>query len=427
MGKAGKVGSRRGIIAAAVIGNVLEWFDFIVYALLAGIIFRLFFPADDPMTSILVGFGTFGIAFLVRPLGGIVLGIYADRYGRRKALSLTFLVMATATAMVAILPTYAAIGLAAPVLLVACRLLQGFSAGGEFASATAVLIEFAPAGSKGLFGSLQMCSQALAVLGAAVVIFLLSSRLPTDAFESWGWRIPFILGAVLGPVGLYIRSRMVESPEFGAAPRKAARPLIELAGNHRVELVAAIGLFAAVTAPNYVNSVYLPSVAVLRLGLSQADTMLGVLMAAVVMAILVPVFGWLSDRVSRSRVAIAGMVGLIAIYGLAFTAFVENPTRHSFFWMQVLYAVPYAAFVGAAVTLVLERFPVGVRATGSSVGYNVAVAAFGGMTPFWLALADRATDSAYGPLAYVFLTTGLGLGGAFMLAQFGQAAAVADG
>lgn len=416
-----KVSSRRGIIAAAVVGNILEWFDFLVYALLASIIFKLFFPADDPMMSILVGFGTFGIAFLVRPLGGVILGMYADRCGRRKALSLTFLIMAAATAMVAVLPTYAAIGIAAPILLIVCRLLQGFSAGGEFASATAVLVEFAPEGSKGLFGSLQMCSQALAVLGAAGVVFLLSSGLSADDFESWGWRIPFILGAVLGPVGLYIRSRMVESPEFRAIPRETARPLTELTRKYRVELVASIGLFAAVTAPNYVNSVYLPSVAVLRFGLSQADTMLGVLVAAAIMVILVPIFGGLSDRLPRTRVAIAGMVCLVVIYGLAFIAFLENPTRHSFFLMQALYAVPYAAFVGAACTMVLECFPVGVRVTGSSAGYNIAVAGFGGMTPFWLALVDRGTDSAHAPLAYVVMTMGFGVAGAVMLGQRGKA------
>ncbi|MGO4834467.1 MFS transporter, partial [Rhizobiaceae sp. 2RAB30] len=191
--KAGKV------IAASVIGNALEWFDFIVYALLAATISKLFFPSEDPMTSILLGFATFGIAFVARPIGGIVFGLYADRHGRKKALGLIFVMMAVATGMVAFLPTYAAIGVAAPVLLLICRMLQGFSAGGEFGSATAVLIEFAPRGSKGFFGSLQMCSQALAVLVAAVFVFLLSKNLSQADFESWGWRVPFLAGAIVGP------------------------------------------------------------------------------------------------------------------------------------------------------------------------------------------------------------------------------------
>ncbi len=415
--------SRSRSVAAAVIGNALEWFDFIIYALLASAIFKLFFPAGDPMISLLIGFGTFGVAFLVRPIGGLVLGVYADRYGRKNALSLAFIVMAIATGMVAILPTYSMIGLAAPILLITCRILQGFSAGGEFGNATAVLIEFAPAGRKGLFGSLQMCSQALAVLIAAGVVFSLSKGLSAESFESWGWRVPFLVGALLCPLGLIVRNRMSESPEFksaaAGAKSKDAAPLTILARHHRRQILASIAMFAAVTVPNYVNSVYMPSVAVLKHGISQADAMLGVVMAATLMAILVPSFGWLSDKISRPRIAVAGMFGTLVLNTFLFTLFLERPGVSTYLLLQGGYVVPYAAFVGATCTLALERFPVLVRATGSGIGYNLATMVFSGLTPFWLALLAASAGAPRAPSVYVAAVMVVGIIGVHMIKNIG--------
>lgn len=417
------IGERRKagrVIAASVIGNALEWFDFIVYALLAGTISKLFFPSEDPMTSILLGFATFGIAFVARPIGGIVFGLYADRHGRRKALGLIFVMMAVATGLVAFLPTYAAIGIAAPVLLLICRMLQGFSAGGEFGSATAVLIEFAPRGSKGFFGSLQMCSQALAVLVAAVFVFLLSKNLSPADFESWGWRVPFLAGAIVGPIGFYFRTRLSETPEFERAVKVEASsvnvPLPTMIKRHRVELVAAIGLFAAVTGPNYVNTVYMPSMAVARHGVAQSDAMLAVLAVALVMAVLIPVFGWLADKVSRINLAISGMVGTAVMYSVLFPFYMAAPSAATFLWLQLGYAVAYAALVGASCTLAIEHFPVLARATGGATGYNIATMVFGGMSPFWLALLDRA-GGTYAPMIYMVVTMAIGVCGAILLGR----------
>lgn len=426
---ADRIGERRNagrVIAASVIGNALEWFDFIVYALLAGTISKLFFPSEDPMTSILLGFATFGIAFVARPIGGIVFGLYADRHGRKKALGLIFVMMAVATAMVALLPTYAAIGIAAPVLLLVCRMLQGFSAGGEFGSATAVLIEFAPRGSKGFFGSLQMCSQALAVVAAAVFVFLLSRNLSPADFESWGWRVPFLAGAIVGPIGFYFRTRLSETPEFERAMKVEASassvPLPAMIKRHRVELLAAIGLFAAVTGPNYVNTVYMPSMAVARHGVAQSDAMLAVLAVAVVMAVLIPIFGWLADKVSRINLAIAGMVGTAVMYSVLFPFYMAAPSATSFLWLQLGYAAAYAALVGASCTLAIEHFPVLARATGGATGYNIATMVFGGMCPFWLALLDKA-GGTYAPMIYIVVTMGIGVCGAILLGRQGKGSA----
>src|SRR3546814_822120 len=179
---------------ASVIGNALAWFDFAIYGLFAVVISKLFFPAHNDYSSLLLALATFGVGFAVRPLGGVLLGLYGDRMGRKKALSLPILLMAAGTGLIGILPTYAAIGIAAPIILVLLRLVQGFSAGGEFSGATTMLIEFVPEHRRGFYGSFQMCSQALALSCGALTAYLLTVNLSAAALESWGWRIPFLFG-----------------------------------------------------------------------------------------------------------------------------------------------------------------------------------------------------------------------------------------
>lgn len=261
---------RRRVVISSTIGNALEWFDFTVFGLFAGILSKLFFPADNPHSSLLLTFATFGIAFAARPLGGLVFGLYADKHGRKKALVVMISLMAAGTGLLGVLPTYGAIGIAAPLLLLLARLIQGFSAGGEFGSASAMLIEFAPPGRRGFYGSFQMVSQSLAFgLGAAMAIGL-NLGLSADAFASWGWRVPFILGILIGPTGWYLRQRCDESPEFKAylAERAAtAQPgrqttLGQLFSEHPRELIASFCLIAAGTAINYVNAIFLPTRAI---------------------------------------------------------------------------------------------------------------------------------------------------------------------
>src|SRR5437763_5094063 len=201
-------------VAAAVIGNALEWYDFICFGLMTVIISRLFFPAGSQYASLLLTTATFGVGFFMRPIGGIVLGIYADRHGRKAALLMVIALMTLAIAIIGFAPTYAAIGIGAPLLIVLARLLQGFSAGGEFASATAFLTESAPAGRRGLYGSWQMVGQGLAVLLGAILGTLLTRSLSAEALDSWGWRIPFLFGLIIGPVGLYIRRNLDETSAF---------------------------------------------------------------------------------------------------------------------------------------------------------------------------------------------------------------------
>ena len=209
-------------VAAAVVGNALEWYDFIVFGFFTVVIARLFFPAESQYASLLLTTLTFGVGFFMRPVGGILLGIYADRRGRKASLLLIIGLMTLAIAMIGFAPTYAAIGIAAPLLIVLARLLQGFSAGGEFASATSFLIEIAPANRRGFYGSWQMVGQGLALLTGALLGALITRVLATEALDSWGWRVPFLFGLIIGPVGLYIRRRLDETAAF-LATRRGAR------------------------------------------------------------------------------------------------------------------------------------------------------------------------------------------------------------
>jgi MHS family proline/betaine transporter-like MFS transporter len=208
-------------IAAAVIGNALEWYDFIVFGFLTVVISRLFFPADTQYASLLLTTATFGVGFFMRPVGGILIGIYADRKGRKAALSLIIGLMTVAIAMIAFAPTYTAIGVGAPLIMVLARLLQGFATGGEFASATSFLIESAPADRRGFYGSWQMVGQGVALLLGALVSTAVTRGLSPEALDGWGWRVPFLLGLVIGPVGLYIRRHLKETAAFIEASEAA--------------------------------------------------------------------------------------------------------------------------------------------------------------------------------------------------------------
>lgn len=404
---------RRRATIASVLGNALEWFDFVVYGLLSAMIARLFFPSDNPTNSVLLGFATLGISFVARPIGGLAFGIYADRYGRKKALTLIFCLMALGTLMIAFLPTYASIGIAAPLTLVLARMIQGFSAGGEFGSATATLIEFAPKGRRGLYGSFQMVSQIVAILLASLFVVVLTKTLPESALTNWGWRLPFLVGVLVGPVGVYLRHRLSESPEFqaeverlGDRPSTPFRTVIE---KRRVDLLASLCLVAALTAPNYVNSIYLPNFAVTHLGMAQANAYRAVMMAACVMGVLVPFTGWLSDYVSRRWVIGFGLLANAVLYPILFARFAEAHTFASLLQLQLGSAVAYAFVVGPAAAQIAEIFPVGVRSVGVSLAYNIAVMLFGGMAPFILAWFGSVVQDIYGPVYFLASVALLGL------------------
>ncbi len=256
----------RRAITATVIGNGLEWFDFTVYSFFSVIIAKVFFPTGSELTSYLLALATFGVGFFMRPVGGIVLGIYGDKHGRKAALSLTILLMAFGTLIIALTPSFAQIGYLAPVLIVLARLLQGFSAGGEMGSATAFLTEHAPAGRKAFYSSWIQASIGVAVLLGSALGAILSSYLTQAQLESWGWRVPFLIGTLIGPVGFYIRSRVDETPAYTAS-KPVDSPLREVIKTYPRQTLISFSLVVLWTVCTYAILFYIPSYAQRVLGL----------------------------------------------------------------------------------------------------------------------------------------------------------------
>src|SRR5579883_1584875 len=263
---------RRAIISSSV-GNFVELYDFLIYGLFAAQIAANFFPKGDPTIALLQAFAIYGVGFFMRPVGAIVIGAYGDRHGRKNALVVTVGLMAGATALTGLIPSYTSFGIAAPLLLLICRLVQGFSTGGEWGGSATFLVEFAPPGKRGLIGSVQQFSVGLALIAGTLTAAVLNGWLTKDQMVSWGWRIPFLIGFVLAPVGLYLRSRVAESPAFSRTVEKkqvAHNPFVEALTTHRLPVLAAFGLSAIGTVGNYTYNIYLPTMATTKLGIAGA-------------------------------------------------------------------------------------------------------------------------------------------------------------
>jgi len=388
---------RRAVIAS-VIGNGLEWFDFLIYAFFARTIANHFFPASTPTASLLLTFGTFAVGFVVRPLGGIVLGIYADRAGRQKALALLILMMAAGTLIVGLTPSFATIGLAAPLLIVAARVIQGLSVGGEFASAAAMLVELAPPGRRMFYGSFQMASQGFALLVASGFSLLLTQILTPAALEDWGWRIPFLAGALIGPVGFYIRRRCAESPEFLALRASGATQAFvpALAGQWRA-IVCAFGIIAVGTALNYLWHSYTPTYVTQQLHLPLSAALAGSSLCGLVAIPVYPLAGLLADRIGAYRQF------FIVVTAFAFCAYpiyafvVAAPSVERLFVSQLAATLFLGLMSGPHPGMLAALFPTGARTTGVALSYNLAVTLFGGLAPLTVTWAMAATGDPMMP------------------------------
>ncbi len=406
-------------IAAAVIGNALEWYDFIVFGFFTVIISRLFFPTESQYASLLLTTATFGVGFFMRPVGGVLLGIYADRHGRKAALLMIIALMTVAIALIALAPTYAAIGVGAPLIIVLARLLQGFSAGGEFASATAFLIESAPPGRRGFYGSWQMVGQGLAVLIGAILGTVLTRTLAPQALDSWGWRIPFLFGLIIGPVGLYIRVHLDETDAFLNAGRGTANvetPRSVLAAHVRSILVC-MGMVVSGTISFYVILVYIPTFARTELHLPLDQAFLAQSIGLACLVVLTPIFGALSDRVGRKPVLIAALLCDLALTYPLFIWLAGNPTFANLVAMQVVLCSLFGVFNGPISTALGEQFPTRVRSTGLAIGYNVAVMLFGGFAQFFVTWLIHATGTPIAPAFYLMFGAAVGLLAALFLTE----------
>jgi MHS family proline/betaine transporter-like MFS transporter len=393
-------GTARAVIAA-VIGNALEWYDFLVYAIFAVQIAHSFFPARTPTASLLLAVATFGAGFVLRPIGAVVLGQYADRRGRRPALTLIILMMTLATAVMVFTPGYRTIGLAAPLLIVASRLLQGFSVGGELGSSTALLIESAPPGQRGVYASLQGATQWVASLGAAAAGVLTATLLGPHALAAWGWRLPFAVGLLIGPVGLYLRAHLDEPEAGGVRLRPESTPLLLLWRAHRGAVIQTIGLIAMGTMATYILGISMPSYAQQQLHLPPRGTFLSTVIADAVAIGLAPWSGRLSDRFGARPIMLPAAILLALGVFPGFVLLTHSPSVPTLIAVQTAGCAVLAVLSGPLYALIGSLFPAEVRSTGLSVGYNVSVLAFGGFAPFVTTWLIAATGNRTMPGLYV--------------------------
>jgi len=385
-------------VLATSIGNALEWFDLVVYGFFAVVIAKLFFPAGNDTASLLLAFGTFGLSFFMRPLGAIVIGAYADRAGRKAALTLSILLMMIGTAIIVVLPTYESIGIAAPLILVFARLMQGFSAGGEFGSATAFLAEHVPH-RRGFFASWQVASQGLTTVLAAVFGTVLTGTLTHEQLMGWGWRIPFAFGLLLAPIAYYIRSNVDETPEFLAAETTAS-PLRDTFTDHKARLLIAVGIVVLGTVATYLV-LFMPTYGVKQLGLPPSVSFLAVVLTGVIQMVGAPIVGHWSDKVGRTGIMLAFAALMFFLIYPAFAWLVARPTAATLIAVQVALGVIVTGYFAALPGLLSEMFPVATRTTGMSLAYNIAVTIFGGFGPFIIAWLIRETGQKAAPSFYL--------------------------
>lgn len=386
------------LVTAASIGNALEWFDLVVYGFFAATIAKLFFPAGDDTMSLLIALGTFGVSFFMRPLGAVVLGIYADRAGRKAALTLSITLMMVGTLLIAAMPTYASIGVLAPIGLTLARLIQGFSAGGEFGSATAFLAEHSPA-RRGFYSSFQVASQGLTTLLAALFGAVLTSALAPEQMTAWGWRVPFFFGLCIGPVAYYIRRHTTETPAFLQAQPSEA-PLQEALGSNGARIVYGIGAVILATVATYLV-LYMPSHAVRQLHLPPRVAFSAAVVTGLVQMIASPIAGHLSDRIGRIALMRIGAIALLVLVYPAFLLLQTHPVEGALWLVQAVLGLLLALYFAPLPALLAELFPTRTRTTGMSLAYNLAATLFGGFAPFIITWLIATTGNPLAPAFYV--------------------------
>ncbi|WP_407167942.1 MFS transporter [Bradyrhizobium sp. ORS 111] len=407
--------TKRNAIVAAIAGNAMEWYDFTIFALMTPVIKNLFFPVDpnipgSDLNALLLTTALFGAGFVMRPIGGLVLGYFGDRKGRKAAMTLGMALMALAVAMLALAPTYATAGIAAPLIVLVARLLQGFSVGGEFGTSTAYLIEAAPPGRTGFYGSWQITGQLMAnvlgaTLGAGLTLLFTQQQLIAGA-----WRIPFFVGLAIVPILLYMRARLVE-PDALRKDRATAQNAAfanDLKSPGRNYLIG-MGMVVASAVSFYVTFGYTVTYAKEVLKLPLMQSFLVQMIAAIVMVIVVPIAGAVSDRYPRKPLLLVSLIGyFVSLYPL-YSWVIAEPTILKLLAAQVVIGFFSAFFLGVYCTTLVELFPVRIRSTSLSIVNNVAVLISGGFAQFFVTWLIALTASPLAPIFYVMIGVGLGL------------------
>ncbi|HEY3468815.1 MAG TPA: MFS transporter [Amycolatopsis sp.] len=398
----------RRIAVAGVAATTAEWLDFYVYTTAAALVLGpLFFPAQSAAVGTIAAFGTLAVGFLARPVGGIIAGHLGDRWGRRPTLVLAMVVMGTATTLIGLLPTHAAVGVLAPVLLVLLRLVQGLGVGAQWAGGALLLTEHAPVRLRGFYGSL---GQLGACLGAALAngIFLILTVLLSDAdFRAWGWRLPFLGGFVVVLFGMYVQRRIEETPVFlhlrEANAAKAApvrKPLVEVFRTHRKAVAQAAGAFLVGNAAFYVLSTGMVDYGSRVLALPRSTVLALVMCAGLVQVVALPFFGWLSDRVGRKKLFLVGTAAM-AVWAWPLFLFADTGNRWLLGLGLVIAYVIHSSMYGPLAAMFVEMFPAEVRFSGASLGYQIASVVAGGFAPTIMATLVAVTGSSWSVSLYL--------------------------
>ncbi|MFC5824594.1 MFS transporter [Nonomuraea insulae] len=415
----------RRVVRASFIGTTIEWYDYFIYGSAAALIFaKQFFPQFSPVAGTLAAFATYSVGFLARPLGGVIMGHFGDRVGRKSMLVVSLLVMGLATAAIGVLPTYATAGVLAPVLLVLCRFVQGLAVGGEWGGAVLMAVEHAPRERRGFYGSFPQMGVPGGLILANLVFLLTSGALGAEAFADWGWRIPFLASLVLVAVGLVIRFRVEESPDFAAlregkaAEKRSRVPVLDVLRTQWESVLLAGGAFIGTNAIGYIFMAYVLSYTTQQLGFTRDHILLLALIAAAVWLVTIPWAAALSDRIGRRRVLLVGSVGLL-LAAAAFFPLIDVGTTAAVLGSLVLMAIMLGLVYGPQAALFAELFSVRLRYSGVSLGYQIGAVLGGGIAPT-VATALFATGNGSWPITvYLAGVAALSLGCLALLTRNG--------
>jgi MFS family permease len=404
----------RRVALASLVGTTIEWYDFFLYALAAVIVFRSqFFPGVSPLAGTLATLGTFAVGFVARPLGGIVFGHVGDKIGRKMTLVTTLVTMGVATFLIGLLPTYEQIGVAAPVLLVVLRIAQGLAVGGEWGGAVLISVEHAPANRRGFYGAFPQLGVPLGLITSNLVVLILAAVMPNEQFLAWGWRIGFLISALLVVVGLWVRLRVTESPEFAARDTTSMRlPIVDVLRDHWPQVLCGTAIFGGITAMGYMAATFAIQYGG-TLGLANTFLILAVLVGATVEIPLSLYFSAKSDRIGQHRMIVYGAVvsGIAAIFFLPTLA---TGIPVVVFLSMFLTRISGSAMYGPAAAAAAAVFPVEVRYTGASIGYQFGAIFGGALAPIIATLILASPAGVWGVSAYLTAMVALSGFGAYM-------------
>jgi MHS family proline/betaine transporter-like MFS transporter len=390
------------VVVAATVGNVLEWFDFLVYGFFAVTIAEVFFPAGNAAISLLITFGAFGLSYVVRPLGAVFIGNYTDKHGRKAGLTLSIALMTIGTVLMLVTPGYATIGLAAPVIITIARLLQGFSVGGEFGSAVAFLVEHGGE-RRGYSASWQWASTGIISIIVSLFGVTLTTLLTHQQLVDWGWRIPYLFGLLVGPAGLYIRARMSETQEFIDAEKPSTVPIGELLRRHPVPVLLALGI-SIISNSSYYLLLYIPTYGIKQLHLPAYTGFVATLVGGIILAVFSLVAGHWSDKTPRPRIMLwMGVLFLVTSYPV-FWLMVAYPSLAACVFAVGWLNLVKAGYSGVLPSLLSEQFPVETRAVGVAFSYSISVTIFGGFAPFVATWLIKQTGDSLSPSYYLMAT-----------------------